>query len=195
MSAEVLLKRRLVLASGSPRRKELLAQAGYRFEVCPPPPSIETDCPPGESVAATALLLAERKAQAIALHFNDAVILGADTLVECQGESIGKPRDRDDARRILSCLAGQTHQVLTGLALVDTATGRRVAHLETTVLQMAPLSAAQIESYLDSGAWEGKAGAFGYQDGWDWLTIVRGSPTNVVGLPVERLPELLSRLL
>jgi septum formation protein len=184
----------LVLASASPRRASLLEEAGYQFIVCPPDPSVEAEF---ESASAAQLLVVElalAKAEAIADQFDNAVILAADTVAECEGEILGKPRDREHAAEILTALSGKNHYVLTGVALIRMPGWQTVTRMEQTLLTMAPLSNGQIESYLDSGQWRGKAGAFGYQDGLDWVRITRGLASNVVGLPVERLPGMLRQL-
>ncbi|HMP79099.1 MAG TPA: Maf family protein [Pirellulaceae bacterium] len=185
---------RLILASGSPRRRELLMQAGYEFEVIVPDESVEADCPRGESLEETVLRLAQSKARDVARRIDRGIVLAADTLVECGGLIFGKPADRNQARQMLHQLSGRTHRVLTGVVLLDARSSHEVSHVETSLLRMAPLNDQLIETYLDSGQWFGKAGAFGYQDGWDWLTMESGSESNVVGLPVERLPEILIRL-
>jgi septum formation protein len=95
---------------------------------------------------------------------------------------------------MLQLLSGREHEVLTAVVLVDCGSGRELAHLECTRLLMDKLTDADLQRYLDTGLWQGKAGAFGYQDGWDWLHVVQGSESNVVGLPIERLPELFAHL-
>jgi septum formation protein len=124
----------------------------------------------------------------------DGVVLAADTIAICNDEILGKPRDRQDAERMLRLLSGREHEVLTAVVLIDCHCGAELAHLETTQLLMDQLSDADLQAYLNSQLWQGKAGAFGYQDGWDWLHVVAGSESNVVGLPLERLPELFASL-
>lgn len=181
---------KIILASRSPRRKQLLEEAGYRFEVVPsdipePPPC------PGEHPAAYAMRLAYQKAEAVASRVTEGLVLGCDTVVECGGKLFGTPSDREDARRILTALRGKFHRVITGLCLWDVATGRAQVRAATTVLQMDALDDSAVDEYLDSGQWQGKAGAFGYQDRLGWVHIVEGSESNVVGLPLELLAEML----
>jgi septum formation protein len=184
----------LILASQSPRRRELLEAAGYEVEVVAPP------CPEPEWVAkglapaAHAEALAYFKAAAVGRAVGRGLILAGDTVVALGDEVFGKPRDRADARRILTTLAGTTHVVITGLALLDAATGRRlIAHAATRVT-MRPLVPELIKAYLDSGEWEGKAGAYGIQDGRDdFIERIDGSFTNVVGLPMELLEQMLAQ--
>ena len=185
----------LILASGSPRRKQLLEQAGYRFRVVPPRDGAEdaglcSECSPAELVAD----LAARKLADVLDQLGgsaDAVVLAADTVAECRGRVLGKPRDEDHAREILTELSGREHRVLTGVCL---AADQKPLHGEVAVtnLAMDPLEPAWLENYLDSGRWEGKAGAFGYQDGLGFVRVLKGSESNVVGLPMERVRELLS---
>jgi septum formation protein len=119
--------------------------------------------------------------------------VACDTVAECQGTILGKPADRDHARQILKTLRGREHRVYSGLCLWRRPDDWHEVEVDVTTLVMQPLSDAELEAYLDSGAWEGKAGAFGYQDGLDWVRIVEGSASNVVGLPMERLAQMLAR--
>ena len=213
-------KPKLILASRSPRRRELLEKAGYDFEVIPADESVEEghfdELAPEELVAELAQLKAENVLLAIRgmqqtgepietlqiRHSRTAigpiddprVVLGGDTIAECEGEILGKPTDREDARRILKTLAGRRHYVWSGLCLWPLNENLPLVAVERTILFMNPLSDSQIEEYLDSGAWEGKAGAFGYQDGIDWVTILEGTESNVVGLPMELLEEMIASL-
>ncbi len=105
----------------------------------------------------------------------------------------GKPLDRDDARTILSNLSGTTHRVITAVTLLDATTGRRLIRHDSTAVTMKPLSDNQLEAYLDTGAWAGKAGAYGIQDRGDaFVESIDGSFTNVVGLPMELLGRMLA---
>lgn len=184
----------LILASNSPRRRELLKQAGYQFDVAPADDAVEAAVPLTPNIRDYPLALALAKAHAVCERFPTGVVLAADTIAICETEILGKPRDRRDAQRMLELLSGREHEVLTAVVLVDCRSQIELSHLETTRLQMDELSAADLQSYLDSGLWQGKAGAFGYQDGWDWLHVIAGSEANVVGLPVEQLPGLFARL-
>jgi len=194
----------LILASSSPRRRELLHQAGYRFKVRPPGPIEDTSIRRAPSAAAYVESLAYLKAMsAIETHgIRKGLVLGADTAVELEGRIIGKPRDEDEARQILSALAGSVHRVLTGLALVDAGTGRSrragtrrgerwLAH-DATAVHMGPMSAADIHAYVASGEAMGKAGAYALQETGDrFVERIEGSFTNVVGLPMELLERML----
>jgi septum formation protein len=194
----------LILASNSPRRAALLTEAGYQFVIVAPDPERESGRRDGESAEDLVVRLAEEKAMQVAELLRRStqssdptktcLILAADTVVECGGEILGKPTDRDDARRILRQLRGRTHRVLTGVCLLEWPRGRTQADVDLTTLQMDWLDDAEIERYLDGDRWQGKAGAFGFQDGNDWVQIVDGSPSNVVGLPLELVERMLRGL-
>jgi septum formation protein len=183
----------LILASRSPRRRELLAEAGYRFEVCPPDDSAERAAcsgTPAEIVAE----LAYRKAADVASRVGSGVVVGCDTVAECEGEILGKPDDEQHARQMLQRLRGRPHRVLSGLCVWPVGRGSPRVEVETTRLRMDPLGDDEIEAYLASGAWRGKAGAFGYQDRLGWVRVIEGSESNVVGLPMELLERMLREL-
>ena len=213
---------RLILASGSPRRRELLEAAGYDFAVVPPATDVECGVCSESGPAGLVADLAFRKARAVYQRLLDnpqpeirnpqspTVIVAADTVAECDGFILGKPRDEDDARAMLTRLSARDHRVLTGICLLPLAFSRghgegslppiptslpapriRVA---VTKLRMDALTIDQLDEYIDSGQWEGKAGAFGYQDRLGWVHIVAGSESNVVGLPMELLAEMLAEL-
>ncbi len=182
----------LVLASGSPRRQELMQAAGYDFRVALPDDDAEDAPRLGESAAQVVSRLAVQKAANVASRGEPSLIIAADTLGVVDQELLGKPIDRDDAARMLRLLRGREHTVVTGLCLWDVPANRFLVEAVQTALRMQPLDDRLIDAYLDSGRWQGKAGGFGYQDGNDWLDIVSGSQSNVVGLPMERLAELLS---
>jgi septum formation protein len=182
---------RLILASGSPRRRELLAEAGFQFEVVRPSEAAECGVCSGESPPELVARLAFQKAADVAAHVREGLIVACDTVAECRGQILGKPADRHHARRMLHLLRGREHHVYSGLCLWDAASGRHSVAVDVTRLRMDPVTDAQLEAYLDSEQWEGKAGAFGYQDGHDWLQVLDGSESNVVGLPLELLARML----
>jgi len=185
---------KLVLASRSPRRRELLARAGYRFEVHPPSEMVEEELPGGETPAQLVARLARRKAADVARRIERGLILGCDTVAACDGRILGKPADAADARRMLETLRGREHRVWSGLCLWEQPAGRADVRVDVTRLRMDPLGDAQIEEYLESGAWNGKAGAFGYQDRLGWVHVMEGSASNVVGLPLELLAQMIAAL-
>ncbi len=188
-----------VLASGSPRRKQLLDEAGYVFRVERPDDSAEcgicSQCGPAELVVDLARAKADDVAPRVAGSAPIVVMLAADTVAECGGMILGKPTSDDHARDMLTRMSGREHRVYTGFDVREFARGRLVnqaTEFVVTTLVMDKLVPAMLDDYIDSGAWEGKAGAFGYQDGLDWVHIVEGSKSNVVGLPIERLTVVLA---
>lgn len=182
---------RLILASGSARRAELLRAAGVSFEI----ELAEIDERPlsGEAPAAYVERLARGKAQAVAPRHPEAAILGADTTVVIDGLMLGKPVDDGDARTMLSRLSGRTHDVMTGVALIGN--GRLVSGVETTRVHFTQLSDADITWYVASGEPRGKAGAYAIQGlGSRFVDRIEGSYSNVVGLPVAMACRLLRSL-
>jgi septum formation protein len=185
---------KLILASRSPRRRELLEEAGYRFEVCPPSEEAECGLCSTETPAEMVARLAYQKAADVARRVGAGVILACDTVVECKGQILGKAADEDHARQILQILSGQEHRVFSGLCLWKAPEGKARTRVDITTLRMDTLSNAQFDEYIAGGQWEGKAGAFGYQDRLGWVHIVEGSESNVVGLPLELLVEMLREI-
>lgn len=186
--------RPLILASGSPRRAELLGDAGYEFKVVNPPLVEPDENSPHVDPASHAESLAYFKACSIGSQPAGTTILAADTIAFVDGRIIGKPADRQDAGRIIRALSGTTHKVITGLALIDEE--RRLIHHDVSVVRVRALPEKAIESYLDTGLWEGKAGAYGIQEQSDpFVERLDGSFTNVVGLPMELLGNLFARWL
>jgi len=183
---------KLVLASRSPRRRELLAEAGYQFEVVPPAESVECGVCSRESPAELVARLSYEKAANVARRVGRGLILGCDTVAECNGEILGKPTNIATARRMLELLRGREHRVLSGLCLWDYPDAKPDTRVAVTRLRMDALTDHQLDEYLESYQWEGKAGAFGYQDRLGWVHIIEGSESNVVGLPMELLHEMLA---
>ncbi len=184
----------LILASQSPRRKKLLRDAGYDVSVCPPDESVEASLPPAGTPDEAVLQAARAKALAVAPRFDSGIVLAADTIAVCDGRRLGKPRDRDHAEDILRWLSGREHDVITGVVMIRQPDGATIERLERTRLRMDSLTDQQIGEYLDSGLWQGKAGAFGYQDRIGWLHVIEGSESNVVGLPLEAVAEMIAEL-
>ena len=181
---------RLILASASPRRQELLREAGYAFRVYPADVD-ESDVPPDLAPGDVAEYLAGRKAAAVAALFPDDVVLAADTVVALADEVLGKPADAAHARRMLARLSGTRHEVITGVSVVRPAAGfaRRVR--VTSAVSMRPLSAAEVDTYVATGQWQGKAGGYGIQDDDPFVTRTAGSLTNIVGLPMDETAAVL----
>jgi septum formation protein len=183
---------RLILASSSPRRRQLLAEAGYAFDVLPPDPAAEGGVCSGEAPSQLVARLALQKAANVAHTLSAGLVIGCDTVAECCGQVLGKPRDREDARQMLTLLSGREHRVHSGLCLWRRPDDAHWTCVDVTRLVMDPLSPGKIDAYLAADAWVGKAGAFGYQDGLDWVHVVAGSQSNVVGLPLELLERMLA---
>ena len=190
----VATNRRLILASTSPRRKQLLTEFGYQFEIDPPSDGAECGVCSGETPPELVVRLARQKAADVAVRYDSAIILGCDTVAECYGQILGKPRDREDARRMLTLIRGKEHRVHSGICLWVRPEDQVLLQIGMTTLYMDEVSDRQLEDYLDTNKWEGKAGAFGYQDGWDWLHVTNGSESNVVGIPMELLFQMLNDL-
>ncbi|MGD8394665.1 MAG: Maf family protein [Candidatus Eiseniibacteriota bacterium] len=180
----------LVLASRSPRRRELLARLGLEFTV--EPADIDEIHPPGLSPREAAEHVAAAKARTVAAARRDGLVIGADTIVILDGEVLGKPEDAAAACRMLARLTGRTHEVVTGVCLVDAAGGRWRCGSEGTRVTMRAASDAEIRAYVASGEPLDKAGAYGAQDlGAFLVERVEGCFYNVVGLPLARLYTML----
>ena len=178
----------LILASSSPRRRELLAKAGYTFEVRAA--DIDESLHAGEQPKEYVQRLALEKAQVIAALNPEAVVLGGDTTVVLEGEVLGKPVDLADAERMLRLLSGRTHQVYTGLAVVR-GTEHQI-HVETTDVVFRTITDEELTAYLASGEAMDKAGAYGIQGyAARWIPRIEGDYFNVVGLPLASVVQLL----
>ena len=190
----------LVLASASPRRRELLAQAGYTFEVRPA--DLPEDPRPGEEPVAYVVRLAREKAEAVyralagqesgaeLIDRRELVVLGADTTVVVDGEILGKPQNAADAARMLRMLSGRTHRVITGVALA-TAEGTEVA-AEVTAVRFVALAKEEIAAYVATGEPMDKAGAYAIQGrAARWIPRIEGCYFNVVGLPLALVTAML----
>jgi septum formation protein len=180
--------KRLVLASASPRRLEMLGRLGLNFDMAPA--QIDETIQPGEDAAAAAERLAQLKAAAVSAHHPGAAVLAADTLVTADGRILGKPENDAQAREMLRFLSGREHRVVTGFCL---RTGSQVdSGLAETRVRFRSLSAAEIVAYVASGEPRDKAGAYAVQgSGAALVEVVSGSYTNVVGLPLAACVALL----
>lgn len=184
---------RLILASASPRRRELLHAAGYAFDVHPADVD-ESDYPPGTLPAELARLLSRRKAQALVARFPRRLILAADTVVAFGDEPLGKPHNIEHARRMLNLLQGSTHLVITGITLARGQPALELSDRVISSVHMRSMSDDEIDRYIASNQWQDKAGGYGLQDqGTDpFVTRTDGSASNIVGLPMERVTQLLN---
>lgn len=185
-----------VLASASPRRQELLEKAGYRFRVVPSEVDEAAVNAAGLEAREVAERLALAKAEDVARRLPDDLVLGADTVVDWRGQVIGKPADAADAERITRMLFSEPHRVITGVALVRLRRGVRQVIADVTTVYPARLTEEQIAEHIRSGNWQGKAGAYGIQETGDtFVDHIEGSFTNVMGLPMERIDELLGLII
>lgn len=182
---------KLILASASPRRRELLGYFGLPFEVIP---ATGPEVPPDEADAGeTARALSLAKAREVADAHPDAVVVGADTVVEIDGVILGKPRDTEDARRMLRLLSGREHRVYTGLTVIKD--GRAESLWERTRVFFRPMTEAEIDAYVATGEPMDKAGAYGYQGrAGIFVERIEGDFFNVVGLPLCLLGKMLSEI-
>jgi septum formation protein len=182
----------LILASASPRRRELLAERGYRFKVVTA--SVEEQLPPHLTVRETVLLNARRKGSAVAAKHPGACVVAADTLVAIGGKPLGKPANLAEARKMLKKLSGRTHQVFSGVWIEHRAAGGMAAFIEVSHVKFRKVSAKEIEKYLKLVNVLDKAGAYAAQeDPIGLIASIEGSRTNVIGLPMEKLEPMLAR--
>jgi septum formation protein len=185
----------LILASSSPRRKQLLSEAGYKFTiVCPDIDESAFDTE-GISPCEFAERLALAKAKAVADKFPDSLILGADTVADFGGEIIGKAADAKEAEEITRRLFSGPHKVITAVAIVRIIDGTEIVESDSTTVIPKKLTESQIAEHIKGGSWRGKAGAYAIQEGGDeFIERIEGSLTNVMGLPMELVQRLLKGL-
>ena len=184
----------LILASASPRRAVLLSQIGLTYDVHPsdaaePPYHVYADKTANEVTQELALL----KASSVAQHYDNGLVIGADTLVVLNGKLLGKPHDNAEAAAMLTALSNTSHEVVTGVALIDASSGREHVWSETTQVYFRKLKDTEITAYIQSGEPSDKAGAYGIQGrGAAFVKRIDGCYFNVVGLPLASLVEYLS---
>ena len=182
-------KRPLTLASGSPRRRELLAKMGYTFEICAP----DVDEHVTGHARDIVYTLAQRKAHAAAEHIARGVIVASDTLVSLDGAPLGKPSDAKEAHAMLAALSGREHEVFTGVCVLDAATGESETRSVRTGVTFREISPEEIDAYIATGEPMDKAGAYAIQGGAGaFVTGLDGSFENVMGFPVDDVRELLA---
>jgi septum formation protein len=185
----------LILASASPRRRQLLAEAGYEFAVIHP--EIDESSYSTEQIDACkfAEQLALAKAKSVAQKYPDNLVIGADTIVDCKGEIIGKPADAKDARRIIQNLFSDPHKVITGVAICKFRDGIEIVTCDSTMVYPKQLTQEQISEHIKSGRWTDKSGAYAIKENGDeFIERIEGSLTNVMGLPMELLEKLLNKI-
>jgi septum formation protein len=182
-------RERLILASGSPRRKELLTAVGWPFEAITA--GIDESLKPGEDPATYVQRLALLKATAVAAQLDQGLVLGADTTVVVDNHLLGQPVDDVDAKRMLQLLNAKWHEVLTGVAVVRVGGESRVAY-ETTRVRFAEMSEDEMDWYIATGEARGKAGAYGIQGAAGlFIKEIQGDYFNIVGLPIRLVYELI----
>jgi septum formation protein len=181
----------IILASASPRRQELLKNAGIAFEAWPA--NIPEVPRAGEAPVTFAERMAREKARAVSASLPDRILLAADTVVTVGNEILGKPENDEDAARMLRLLSGRTHAVITGICLIGE--GFEDVRSETTAVDFSRITEAEIRDYISTGEPMDKAGAYAIQGGASrWITNVKGDYNNVVGLPVELVLRMLKDL-
>ena len=185
---------RLILASGSPARRELLARADYEFTVQP----AHIDEPTGEGFhdpRTYVHTVAWLKAAAVAAQVADGIVLAADTVGWLDGQVVGKPADENDARRILATLGGREHELWTGVVLWRRPGDVQVCWQELSRVHFKKLSPREMDDYLTTRQWEGCSGAYAIQEKDDpFVHLISGSLSNVVGLPMESLKRRLAAM-
>jgi len=187
------LKKTIILASASPRREILLKQLIPRFKVISS--RVDESKLRAKTPAAFAVKAALAKANDVAGQNPNSIVIGADTIVVLGKKILGKPKDKKHALTMLKSLIGRTHQVITGLAVVDSKTGAAVTDFVVTKVKMKKVSPAVIKDYVDSGRPLDKAGAYGIQEIEEvFIDRIEGDYDNVVGLPVEKLKQLLDSM-
>ncbi len=184
---------RIILASASPRRRELLAEAGYKFTAVTPDIDESTFLTAGVTADEYAKKLALAKAKNVAEKYPDSLIIGADTVVDFNSEIIGKPADAREAEQITNKLFSAPHKVISAVALVRLSDGIELCESDTTTVYPKSLTDKQIAEHIKSGSWRDKAGAYAIKEtGDEFVAKIQGSLTNVMGLPMELLQRLLS---
>jgi septum formation protein len=183
-----------VLASASPRRRELLEMLGLKFEI-DPSRMLEPELRPGERPSPYAVRVARAKAREVAKRHASGLIVGADTIVMARGAILGKPSSREEARSMLGHLSGRWHEVFTGLCLIDVARGRSASACSRSRVHMRRLMRSEIDWYLSTGEFHDKAGAYAIQ-GFASIFIdrIEGCYFNIVGFPVYTFATLARRL-
>jgi len=185
----------LILASASPRRKELLEKAGLKFKVVIP--SVDESAFSTDNISACeyAEKLALAKATSVAKKFKNSLVLGADTVVDFNGCIIGKPIDNTDAKQIIRKLFSRPHKVITGIAILRLSDKTKIVTNGVTTVYPKKMTAEQIAEYIKGGLWKEKAGAYGIQETGDkFIEKIDGSLTNVMGLPMELLEQMLKKV-
>jgi len=184
-----------ILVSASPRRKELLEKAGYKFDIFVSDVDESKISAAGISSAEFTRKAALAKAKDVAEKFPDRLVVAADTVVDYEGQIIGKPDSAKHAEEIIRKLFSKPHKVITGIAIIKKTAGLEIVDSDTTTVYPKKLTEKQIAQHIASETWQGKAGAYGIQDGADeFVEKIDGSETNVMGLSMELLERMLGKI-
>jgi len=184
----------IILASASPRRRQLLAKAGYKFKVVASNIDEAAFSAEGVSTQGYAERLAMAKAKDVAGRFPNSLVIGADTVVDFKGQIIGKPADAKDAEAITRKLFSAPHKVITGVAIVRLSDGTEIVESDVTTVYPKKMTEQQIEEHIKGGSWQDKAGAYAIQEtGEKFVERIEGSLTNVMGFPMELVQRLLGK--
>lgn len=184
--------KKIILASASPRRKELLETAGAEFEICVA--DVDESIPEGILPADAAQMTAQKKALAVAQSHRDSIVIGADTIVVAADKILGKPKDKADAVEMLSMLSGAEHQVITGVCIA--CGDKEITFAQVSKVKFYELTAAEIEAYVATNEPMDKAGAYGIQGrGCVLVEKIEGDYFNIVGLPVARVMREIGKLM
>lgn len=182
----------IILASASPRRRELLETAGAEFEICVA--DVDESIPDGTAPADAAKMTAEKKALAVAESHKNDIVIGADTIVVAGEKILGKPKDKADACAMLTMLSGNVHQVITGVCIA--CGDKKITFEQVSSVKFYELTAAEIEAYVETGEPMDKAGAYGIQGrGCVLVEKIEGDYFNIVGLPVAKVMREISKLM
>jgi len=185
----------VILASASPRRRQLMSDAGYEFTVVLPEVDESTFAAEKADPVEYAKRLALAKAKSVAQKHPDSVVIGADTIVDFQGRIIGKAADAKEAEQITGKLFSAPHKVITGVAIVRLSDGTELVRSDSTTVYPRKMTPGQIADHVKGGSWRDKAGAYAIQEtGDEFVEKIEGSLTNVMGLPIELLESLLAQL-
>ena len=181
--------KKIILASNSPRRREILGKF-INFEAVTA--EVEEDNDFYKSPQTLVMALAFEKANSVAAKHEDAIVIGADTVVEIEGEILGKPKSRDDAKRMMELLSGKPHKVITGFAIIDLSSDKKYMYYEVTEVTFKDISADEIENYLNKAEYMDKAGAYGIQDDAAlFVDKIKGDYLNIVGFPISKIYTVL----
>lgn len=185
--------KKLILASASPGRKQILEEAGLVFDIVPS--NYEEDMTVSSDPRELVLKLSLGKARDVAKNFSNSIIIGADTVGVFDGQVLGKPHTKEKSREMLGAMNGKAHLMLTGLTIIDTETGKEISKCVETKIWFKGLTSEDVEEYVNTEEGLLKAGAYAYQGlGRKLVARVEGSETNILGMPIETLREMLKDL-